>query len=321
MSACDGRRVAVDAERSRAILRRRGVLGVTLVGLAAIAWSFNGIYSRILSCDIVTQVAGRSLSGGVLLVPAYALLSRGQQRGLRTLVPGSVNQLLIVAGLIVSQSSTVASFSLTSVANVTIIYATAPFVALLIAKWVLGEGLTRHALIACVLSGGGALCVVHGSVGDVTLLGDALAGVMTISFAGVIVISRANPHLQVLPLMVSSTLATGVLFAPFADYSSISARELALLASFGCTSTALAILLFLLGSHYISAGLTAIVASLEFVFAPVWAWVFFGERPSTGFAVGAPLIATAVLYHSCSEMSSRRTRPRPRDPREIETIA
>ena len=59
---------------------RARLAGILFVLLSAVAWSLNGLYTRLLNTDVYTTLAGRGLAITVLL--AIALLAvRGRESG------------------------------------------------------------------------------------------------------------------------------------------------------------------------------------------------------------------------------------------------
>ena len=87
----------------------------------------------------------------------------------------------------------ISAFKLTSIANVALIYAVAPFLAAMLAWLAIGETLTRRTAFGILGSVAGVAIIVAGSVGSVGLVGDRLALVMTLVMATIMVIYRARP--------------------------------------------------------------------------------------------------------------------------------
>ena len=73
---------AVEAQTAGVHMReaRARLAGILFVLLSAVAWSLNGLYTRLLNTDVYTTLAGRGLAITVLL--AIALLAvRGRAVG------------------------------------------------------------------------------------------------------------------------------------------------------------------------------------------------------------------------------------------------
>ena len=101
------------------------------------------------------------------------------------------------AASVVCALATITSLYETSVANNAVIGATAPFAAALLARVFLGERVPLRTLVAGAVALVGVAVVVSGSLGGGRLRGDLLAVVMMLSFATMIVVSRARPTMPV----------------------------------------------------------------------------------------------------------------------------
>ena len=99
------------------------------------------------------------------------------------------------AGLVGASGSAafISAFKLTSIANVSLIYAASPLLASLLAWAWAGERLTRRVLLGCAAAFTGVAIIVSGSIGGVNLRGDLLAAWMTLALAIWMVIYRRYP--------------------------------------------------------------------------------------------------------------------------------
>jgi hypothetical protein len=116
--------------------------GSLIVAVAAVAFSTAGVFTRMISADVWTMLFWRGLFGG-LLIAAYIVW---RERGATWAAFAAVGR----AGLMTAGCSTVGTICFivalrqTTVADVTVIYATAPFLAAGIA-WVWTRERPRHA--------------------------------------------------------------------------------------------------------------------------------------------------------------------------------
>ena len=114
---------AVAESRSSAIHR----LGVFLVAASAVAWSVSGIFARLLTVDVWTAVAIRAEIGAVYMAIGLIYVHRGQSLA----AIRSIGWLGLFVGLCGAASMLcfIGAFFNTSIANVSVIYATTPFIA------------------------------------------------------------------------------------------------------------------------------------------------------------------------------------------------
>ena len=172
---------------------KQAALGRVLVALSAVAWSTAGIFTKGVEADVWTVLLWRGLlAGGVM--SAWLVWRRGQS-GLAD------SRHLGWAGwsaATVSSAATIcfiAAFKNTAVANVAIIYATAPFAAAAIAWVWMRETPGLATLAAAGLCLAGVTVMVGGSAGSPDLIGDLLALGMTALMALMMVIMRRHPSL------------------------------------------------------------------------------------------------------------------------------
>ena len=90
-------------------------------------------------------------------------------------------------------SAYTASVMTTTIADVMVIYATMPFVAAAIGFVVNGERVSARTLIASLVALVGIIVMVASGLGSGRLLGQALSMLMTLAFAGMIVLQRRQP--------------------------------------------------------------------------------------------------------------------------------
>lgn len=274
--------------------------GMVLVFIATVAWSFSGVFTRLLTTDIWTAIAWRSFFGGVFLLIPFLILngwrSAGQFR--RIGWAGAV----LPATNVVCQACTVGGLYLTTVANVTVIYATSPFLAAALAWLMMGERVRRRTVIAGLVSLAGVIIIVSGSIGQAHILGDLLALAMTGTFAFVIVIPRVHRDLPMLPTIALSAFATTAIFAPFGSAATLDALNWSVLAGFGLTNFSIALFLFLAGARRIAAAEAALIGILEIVLAPLWVWFAFQEQPGMAAMIGGAVIFTAIAWHTVLDL-------------------
>ncbi len=215
------------------------------------------------------------------------------------------------AAATVSSAATVcfiAAFKNTAVANVAIVYATAPFVAAAIAWVWMREtpGLTTLAAAGLCLAG--VIVMVGGSVGSPDLSGDLLALGMTALMALMMVIIRRHPD-RPMTLAVGPVSCLQLVAAVWAMGAQldVSARELVLLAGFGIVHAAATVLLAE-GLLRIRAAEAALLGALEMPLAPLWSWLILSEivRMST-VAGGVVVLATLAWYLACGMTAQEST--------------
>ncbi|MEM7801187.1 MAG: DMT family transporter [Chloroflexota bacterium] len=189
----------------------------------------------------------------------------------------------------------ITSFKLTTIANVSLIYAISPLIAALLAWVSIGERVTLRTLVGCAGALLGVGIIVSGSLGQISIKGDLLALWMSSVMATIMVIYRKYPETPGAgPAVFSSLLLLPVgmlLGAPLAAGT----RELFVLAAFGLLF-AIASVTLAEGAKRIPSGQTALLSALETPLALLFALLVFAEIPTFSTCLGGGLVLLAVLF-------------------------
>ena len=275
-------------------------LGLALVAGSAVAWSTAGLYARAVGLDVWSTMFWRcAFAGAAILV--WLVCSTGSQfvAGVRGLgLPG----LAVATSVAIATMSFVAALQLTSVANVLIIQATAPFVAALLGRAWLKESVDTAVLVASGTAFLGVGIMVAGSIGHGSIAGDLLALLMTLGYALMIVLMRRWRHVSMIPAVLVATVLAVLASAPLARPLAPSGQDFVWLALFGASNLGLGLILFTAGAPKVPAGEAALLGVLEVVLAPIWVWLAFNEVPSASTLLGGGLVLAAVLGHVAQDL-------------------
>ena len=273
-------------------MERRGV-GTALLVVAAVAFSTAGLFTRLIAVDSWTMLFWRGIFGGALIA-AWIGLSSGRAAWRDFVTMGR-------AGLLTASCSAVATICFitalraTTVADVTVIYATAPFLAAAIAWLWMRDVPHPVTLAASALALVGVAVMCGGASASGHVLGDLLAFAMTGLMALMMVVIRRHRRTSMLPAACLSAFACSALILPLAHPMTVTGAELAWLACFGMTQFGLGLLLLTIGSRHVPAPRASLLANLELPFAPLWVWLAFGELPSQPTWIGGGVVVAAVL--------------------------
>jgi drug/metabolite transporter (DMT)-like permease len=284
---------------------RRGRLAI--LG-AAVAWSTAGIGQRELDISPATQVAGRSFFATIALLALVVATERG-----RTLTAfRSIGRfgLLSAVLLAVSSGSFLLALNYTTVANVLFMQAAAPFFAALLGWWLLGDRVARRTWWAMTLAAIGVAAMALGSL-DAGLSAVVLPIVMTLAFAGVIVITRHRRDISMMPATCASQLIVVVVFLPFASFGAASGSDWTILAALGFGQMGLGLALLTIGARLIPPAEVAVISLLEVVLGPLLVWLAYSESPSTATLIGGVVVTAAVLIQATAGLDRKRDTTQP----------
>lgn len=270
-------------------------LGWLLVSLSAVAWSTAGFFTRLIEEDVWTMLFWRGVFGGLAFAVMVAVHHRGKAMQAYTSLGGMGLVLAVISGF--GMVTFIGSLMLTTVADVYVIYATVPFVTAGVAWLVLRERATGSVLAASFLALVGVTVTLTGATFGGSLLGQFVAFIMTITMALMAVILRWKRDIQILPALGLSAWIAAFIAVWFCNPFDVSSRDLALLAVFGVTQSALGLVLFGLGSRMIPSAEATLLTALDVPLAPLWVWLAFGEVPSPYTLAGGLIVLAAVLGH------------------------
>lgn len=202
-----------------------------------------------------------------------------------------------IAVAVVGASGTMAfipSFKFTTIANVSLIWAAAPFVTAAIAWVWLRERPTNVVLVSSLIAFVGVVTIVSGSLGSLHLRGDLLALWMTVAMSILMCIYRRYPNTPAAgPATLMSLILVPIGFV-LGEPLSASITEIAIMASFGLVFSVGSITLAE-GARRLPASETALISAIETPLAPIWAFLLFSEYPAASTIMGGIIILAAVF--------------------------
>jgi drug/metabolite transporter (DMT)-like permease len=282
-------------------------LGVVLIAGSAVAYSTAGFFTRLIHVDLWTLIFWRGLfSTAFLLGVAHVQYGRLALRPFRELDRW---------GWVAAGFSTAAMFCylaalrVTSVADVAIIYGTAPFVTAAVALIVLGERTTSVTFWCSAVALIGVALMFGGSTVSHAIDGDLLALGMTVLMALTIIATRRSQSASSLPIAAISSLASSIVAAPLAHAARPHLVQLAELALFGITQLGLGLLLLTAGTKRLSVSRVALIGGLDVPLAPIWVWIAYAETPSPATVAGGLSVIAAVILNTLLSSSRQPARP------------
>ena len=282
--------------------RRRGVL---LVLIATIMWSLAGLFARLLThLDVWTVVGWRALLGAA----SIAVVGLIEWRAGRLENPLGFGALSPVVALLamIAISAYAASVMTTTIADVMVIYATMPFVAAAMGFVVNGERVSARTLIASLVALVGIIVIVASGLGSGRLLGQVLSMLMTLAFAGMIVLQRRKPGASVIVVNCLGAIGAGIFGLANSPLEPISLYNFAILFAFGLTTIGLAFVLFMEGAKFIPSAEAGLISLLDVVLGPLWVFIAFGENPGLATMIGGAIVLAAALWRMAPELRQER---------------
>lgn len=287
---------------------RRHALGLALVAVAALLWSTGGLVVRSLGdVGTWTTVAHRSLWASAFLI-AFVVL-RDRREALRSFTSMGAAGLVVAVCFAVASVALVVALGMTSVANTLVAISTAPLLAAVLGRIVLGEPVAGRTWVAAAVTVVGVVIMVSGSTAaEASRAGDAVAFLIPVALATATVTIRRHQRVLMVPAMAVGTSLAAIVSLPLAGSLAVDSSDAMLLAFFGAGQLGLGLALFGIGARWAPPADVTLVSLLEPVLGPVWVWVILDEHPGGAALVGGSLVLGALAVHTVADLR-RRTMP------------
>jgi drug/metabolite transporter (DMT)-like permease len=284
--------------------RRRGVF---LVLIATVLWSMAGLFARLLGhLDVWTVMGWRALLGAVSIA-IVGLIEYGSGRLDNPFGFGPLSPVVALMAMIAISAYT-ASVMTTTIADVMVIYATLPFVAAAIGFLINRERVSPRTLAASGIAFFGIIIMVASGLGSGRLLGQALSMLMTLAFAGMIVLQRRQPKVSMIVVNCLGALGSGIFGLANSPLPQIGFNEFVILFVFGLTTIGLAFVIFMEGAKFIPSAEAGLISLLDVVLGPVWVFLAFGENPGLATMLGGAIVLGAAVWRIAPELKQERVR-------------
>ena len=183
--------------------------------------------------------------------------------------------------LVLAFSGSIVSVVNTTIANAMFLFATAPFIAAVLGRVILGETVRRATWITMAFATAGVAIMVAEGLAAGHVLGNLAALVSALGFALFTIALRSGRDEDMLPAVSLGGLFTVVVAVVLCLVTGqtllMSPIDMSLAVGLGIFQTGLGLALYTLGSKALPAAELALLAMTEVVLGPIWVWLFLGE--------------------------------------------
>ena len=273
-------------------------IGVMLILLSAFLYSPVGVFSKGVDADSWSIIFWRGVVAapvGILYLKVIGKLSAEWCRLRRN----ARFSLLVIALQASATAAFIASFKLTSVANVALIWGASPVIAAVMGWLLLREPVANSFLVAVALVVAGNAVIVFGSASGQSgsgLAGDALALLMTVLLVSTTIIYRHCPDMPSTLPTVAATLVLMLVALFFSSPLAVPLDEIMISALGGITFVMACVTLFE-GAKYLAPGETALLCITEIPWAIILAILVLADYPTMQTMTGGTIIMAAVLWY------------------------
>lgn len=283
--------------------------GVLFVAAGAACWSLGGALVRLTDgIDVWQIIFYRSVA--VLLCMGLWLGYRFRGTLMQRVADAGVNA--VIAGVAVGTAGLtfVASLFYTTVAEAIFMVGVAPFLSALLGFWILRERIAPITWVAMTVALAGMAVIFYGNRGGGAVTGTLLAVYSAFCFSCYAVLLRWGQRTEmsvaliwnaiylilvsglVLLLPMGLSKATG--FEAFA----IGWQNMGAVFLMGSVQLTLGLALFTVGSRSVPAAQLSLIALVEPVLSPVWAWFVSRELPPVWTFLGGAVIVGAIVIQA-----------------------
>jgi drug/metabolite transporter (DMT)-like permease len=310
VSAASANAAAPSASERSAAHRR----AIVLMVIAPTLWSIAGVVTRHLSPEL--QAHGRfeitfwrSLFAALTVGTYLAAIRRDfvpalRRAGLPGLVSGAMWATMFVCFML--------ALTLTSTANTLIVLAVAPLVTALLARALLHAPIPGQTWFAIAIAMAGIVWMFAGNLrieSSASVLGMLIAfGAPLASAVNVVILKKRGLAVDLVPAVFLGGAISAALMLPLAMPSVATGRDIALLALLGFAQLGLPCMLLVMAARHLAATEVALLALLEVVLGPIWAWLGAGEVPAGATLSGGLLVLLALVVNVVAGRRLDRTR-------------
>ena len=283
---------------------RSRLIALALMAAGSTTISFGGLVIRnIEQADEWQLVFYRAL--GMLFSVTLLLTIRYRRHTIFRLRdigwPGIFGAMLVA----IASISFVQSVAHTTVANALFMLCVIPFISAGLARIFLKEALPWRTVITMAIAAAGVAVMLGEGVGAGSIFGNVMGLLTAISFGSYAVIARWRRDVDMLPTLIVSSLiimtAGAVVSGGQLD---VPLRDIVLCLLWGGVLSGFANWMFIVASRKLIAAEVTLVMLLEFVFGPIWVWLFVDEVPTQLTLIGGSLVISAVLFRALAELRS-----------------
>jgi drug/metabolite transporter (DMT)-like permease len=292
-------------------LPHRRAIGLMIV--AATLWSIAGVVTRHLAPSLQTEgrfeiTFWRSLFAAVFVGGYFLLVRREGWRpviaaGWPGLLSGSMWAVMFIAFML--------ALTFTTVANTLLVLSLGPLITALLARAVLGVPIAPRTWTAIAAATAGIVWMAT-QAAPATAAGRPLVG-MLIAFAvpvasaiNLVTLQKTRARVDLVPAVFLGGAISAVLMLPLAAPFQAGPRDLFLLAVLGFFQLGLPCMLMVVAARSLSAPEVSLLALLEVVLGPLWAWLGAGEVPAAATLAGGALVLGALVLNEAAALRAGR---------------
>ncbi len=264
--------------------------GLLFVFIAAVLFSIGGLCVKVIPWNGMAINSFRSIVSVILLLIFAKVTGRKFK-----LTPGVIMGAVSMCG--VTTLYAIAN-KLTTAANTILLQFTAPVFVILVMWLVFQERPKRLDVITCIAVFGGVACFFLDSLGSGSFLGDALALLSGVCYAGVFMMNKFPGGDPLFATILGQALGAIIGFPWLIQETQFTGVALASALALGVFQLGIAYMFFTTGIRYAPPVSACLVAGIEPILNPVLVAVVLGEMISPLSLVGGAIVFLSIMAYN-----------------------
>jgi drug/metabolite transporter (DMT)-like permease len=184
-----------------------------------------------------------------------------------------------------------------SVASVSVLGATSPIFAAVLARVMVGERTSPLVMFATLMVMVGVYLIAGAEEAEMKsgLLGTLVGVMVGFTFAGQTVSLRRYRHMEMTPAIMYGGFLVTICVLIFRGLPLLSPHDFAVIALMGLVQLAIPLVLYVEGAKHVPAVPAILISLGDVVLNPLWAWLTHGEAVRPGVFLGGAIIVAAIL--------------------------
>ncbi|WP_334188856.1 DMT family transporter [Noviherbaspirillum sp.] len=291
---------------------------ILLMVCAPTLWSMAGVVTRHLDAAHGFEITFWRSFFSALFVAGALLWQQGAERTAGAL--RSLGRLGILSGMMwcVMFVCFMIALTKTTVANTLVVLSISPLLTAFLAWLLLKQAIPARTWAAIAAAAIGMIWMFKPGVTDINgthLTGMLIAVAVPVAAAiNLIALKKAGHGIDLMPAVLLGSVFSAALMLPLAWPLQASLHDIALMAALGFFQLGLPCMLMVKAAKSLSAPEVSLLALLEVLLGPIWAWLGAGEVPARETLMGGGLVMAALIFNEIAALrssASRRAAPVP----------
>jgi drug/metabolite transporter (DMT)-like permease len=276
-----------------------------LMIFAATLWSTAGVLTRQLDAARGFEVTfWRSVFAALFV--ATAMLWQHRARAIPRLM--SVGGHGLISGFMwaIMFCCFMIALTMTTVARTLIVMSISPLLTALLARIFLHQLISTRTWLAIAVALAGMVWMFVGGLSQIDdrgLAGMLVAlGIPIAASVNVITLKKAGHAIDLVPAVLIGGVLSALLMWPFALPFQASNHDLFILAILGVFQLGFPCMLMVRSARSLSAPELSLLALLEVLLGPIWAWLGAGEVPASATLMGGGVVLMALVFNELAAL-------------------